>query len=75
MQATVNTFDQASGTGSVVLDDGLVLPFSEQAFATSGLRLVRPGQRVSVTSESAGHSVRITSMWLESVGFVPGQGQ
>ena len=29
-----------------MLDDGARLPFDADAFATSGLRLLRPGQRV-----------------------------
>jgi hypothetical protein len=29
-----------------VLDDGSRLPFDDEAFAASGLRLLRPGQRV-----------------------------
>ncbi len=67
----MNTFDPASQAGSVVLDDGLVLPFAAKAFASSGLRLLRPGQRLGVTVSDDGGAAHITSLWLEGVGFVP----
>jgi len=47
MQATVRSFDPASGSGRVFLDDGTVVGFGPAAFAGSGLRLLRPGQRVT----------------------------
>lgn len=46
MQATVHTFDAATGDGSVVRDDGVVLPFTADAWVTGDLRTLRPGQRV-----------------------------
>ena len=45
-QATVWSFDATTNDGQVVLDDGSRLPFGADAFAASGLRLLRPGQRV-----------------------------
>ena len=48
MQATVARFDPATGAGSVLLDDGRALPFSSDAFAAGGLRLLRLGQRVEL---------------------------
>ena len=48
MQATVHDFDPATGAGSVLLDDGTRLPFDGSAFAASGLRLLRAGQRLTV---------------------------
>lgn len=48
MQATVHTFDPTERTGSVLLDDGLELPFSADAFDASGLRLLRSGQRLTI---------------------------
>jgi cold shock CspA family protein len=49
MQATVSRYDERSHEGDVLLDDGLELPFSAQALHGTGLRLLRPGQRVRVT--------------------------
>ena len=46
MQATVATFDPESWSGSVLLDDGVELPFTAEALQGTGLRLLRPGQRV-----------------------------
>ena len=48
MQATVYRFDPDVHVGSVLSDDGLVIPFGAAAFATSGLRHLRPGQRLTV---------------------------
>ena len=71
MQATVARFDAKSVSGDVVTDDGLVLPFGEEAFGTSGLRHVRPGQRLTVTLEGHGAGAVVVAMRLESVGIVP----
>jgi 2-phospho-L-lactate guanylyltransferase len=54
MQATVATFDSDSHTGTVLLDDGTELHFPAAAFARSGLRLLRLGQRVTVEADAAG---------------------
>ena len=60
MQATVRSFDPAAGSGSVFLDDGTVVRFGPAAFAASGLRLLRPGQRVRLdTSASTGEVERL----------------
>ena len=60
MQATVRDFDPATGSGSVFLDDGTVLGFGPAAFAGSGLRLLRPGQRVAIGCGPDGAIVAIT---------------
>ncbi len=46
MQGTVATFDETTHTGTVLLDDGTPVEFAADAFAASGLRLLRMGQRV-----------------------------
>ncbi|MFP5253506.1 MAG: cold-shock protein [Actinomycetes bacterium] len=46
MQATVSRFDPATGDGAVLLDDGRELGFAADALTGTGLRLLRPGQRV-----------------------------
>lgn len=48
MQGTVATFVPDTGDGTVYLDDGTELTFSGDAFRTSGLRLLRLGQRVKL---------------------------
>lgn len=57
MQATVRSFDAASGTGSVLLDTGVELRFLGQALTGSGLRLLRIGQRVRVRLDASGGHV------------------
>ncbi|MGY1456914.1 hypothetical protein [Streptomyces sp. SS8] len=51
MQATAYTYDPATRSGSVLLDDGTPLPFDAEAFDAGGLRLLRPGQRVRIETE------------------------
>ena len=63
MQATVATFDRATGAGSVLTDDGRRIPFDSAAFAAGGLRLLRAGQRVRMDMED-GRIVRITILTL-----------
>jgi cold shock CspA family protein len=48
MQGTVASFSTETGSGTVYLDDGTELPFSADAFAISGMRLFRLGQRVKL---------------------------
>lgn len=60
MQATVRSFDPATRSGTVFLDDGTVLAFGAAAFAASGLRLLRPGQRVTIGRAAGGTIARLT---------------
>ena len=63
-------FDPDVHVGSVLTDDGLVIPFSATAFASSGLRHVRPGQRLTVELAGTGQSgaPEVVAMRLESIG-------
>ena len=60
MQGTVATFDEPTGAGSVVLDDGTMVEFSAAAFAASGLRMLRPGQRVGLVHDATGRVELVT---------------
>lgn len=64
-QGSVHTFDQATGAGSVLLDDGTEVPFSPEAFERSGLRLLRAGQRVSLDQGDDG---AITRVFITGIG-------
>lgn len=64
MQATVHRFDPDTLSGSVLRDDGVELPFDADAFAGSGLRLLRPGQRLTVDATDD----RVTALWIVGVG-------
>ncbi|WP_225838476.1 hypothetical protein [Streptomyces sp. NK08204] len=52
MQATAYTYDPETRSGQVLLDDGTPVPFDAAAFDAGGLRLLRPGQRVRIETES-----------------------
>jgi 2-phospho-L-lactate guanylyltransferase len=60
VQGTVAAFDTETGAGAVLLDDGSEVPFPAEAFANSGLRLLRVGQRVHLDHDEAGRLVRVT---------------
>jgi 2-phospho-L-lactate guanylyltransferase len=76
MQATVRSFDAASGSGSVFLDDGTVCEFGSEVFAASGLRLLRRGQRVSLRVGPSGGITALTlaTLPLPGEGTAPGEG-
>lgn len=58
-------FDPDVHVGSVLTDDGLVVPFGAAAFATSGLRHLRPGQRLTV--ELAEDGAEVATMRLGTI--------
>jgi cold shock CspA family protein len=59
MQATVSTFDAATFSGAVLLDDGVELPFASEALSGSGLRLLRPGQRVRIETTGEADALEV----------------
>jgi len=64
MQGTVATFDEQTRSGTLLLDDGTELAFPAEAFAKSGLRLLRLGQRVRLERDSDGQVGMITILTL-----------
>lgn len=74
MQASVHTFDPATGEGQVLLDTGRLLPFDGEVFAASSLRHLRLGQRVSVeaSGDPEAEGTTLTRLWI--VGIGPGEG-
>jgi len=54
MQATVETYESATASGSVLTDEGRRIEFSESAIEAGQLRHVRPGQRVHIDVGSDG---------------------
>ncbi|WP_338751234.1 hypothetical protein [Janibacter alittae] len=63
MQATV--FSQSPDTGAVVVtDEGLSHEVTVDVVAASGLRFLRPGQRVSITEADG----VITRLWIVGIG-------
>jgi cold shock CspA family protein len=65
VQATVYRYDPESGAGSVLTDEGAVLPFEPAALRLSGLRHLRPGQRLTVQRSETGE---ITALTLGTIG-------
>lgn len=71
MQGSVHRFEESSGAGSVLLDDGIEVPFDADVFGRSELRHVRPGQRVSIeVTGSAGTDAPpvVTRLWIVGIG-------
>ncbi|MGE5829366.1 MAG: cold-shock protein [Micromonosporaceae bacterium] len=60
MQGTVATFDEQAHEGTLLLDDGTEVSFPAAAFAASGLRLLRIGQRVRIDHDDQGTITRVT---------------
>jgi hypothetical protein len=74
MQATVRSYDPVTRSGSVFLDDGTVVDFGPAALAGSGLRLLRPGQRVTIGCDPGGAIIGLTlaTFPLAGPGAAPG---
>lgn len=68
MQASVHRFEESSGAGSVLLDDGLEVAFDSEVFARSALRHVRPGQRVSIEVSGSAAAPTVTRLWIVGIG-------
>ncbi|HEY8339243.1 MAG TPA: hypothetical protein VIK95_05210 [Egibacteraceae bacterium] len=66
-QGTVKHFDLETHTGTVLLDNAEELPFDAEAFAASGLRELRLGQRVRFRVERDGDTERIRGLNLVSL--------
>ena len=66
MQGTVATFDPTGHSGTVLLDDGTVVPFPAAAFAASGLRLLRLGQRVRLDPAADGSITAVTLITMSA---------
>jgi 2-phospho-L-lactate guanylyltransferase len=67
MQGSVHEFDTTTGAGAVLLDDGRRVPFDAEAFAGSGLRLLRIGQRLTLELDPRPESPKVLSLRLNGV--------
>jgi len=63
MQATVATFSSETQSGTVLLDTGAGMSFDADAFARSGLRFLRLGQRVNIRVDDG----RISALTLATL--------
>ncbi len=57
LQVTVHRYDPATRSGSAVTDAGVLLPFADSALEGSGLRLLRPGQRLDAVLDQGGREI------------------
>jgi len=59
VQATVHRFDPLTGAGAVITDAGEVIPFDPEVLASTPLRHLRVGQRLTVVldDDDAGRHV------------------
>jgi 2-phospho-L-lactate guanylyltransferase len=64
VQATVRSFSPDTRSGSVLLDDGVELPYDAAAFDAGGLRRLRLGQRVRIRTEGEGADQRVTLLTI-----------
>jgi len=69
VQGTVATWDPESGAGSVLLDDGTPVDFPATAFAASGLRLLRLGQRVRLAYGPDGTVAAVSLVTMPPTGL------
>ena len=72
LQGTVADFDPSAG-GRVLLDDGTPVPFDTAAFAVSGLRLLRPGQRVRLRLAGNAGERRVTAVTIVTLPWPTGE--
>lgn len=64
VQGTVASFEMATGSGTVLLDDGTELAFPATAFELSGLRLLRVGQRLRLVRDQSGAVTEVSLITL-----------
>ncbi len=67
MQATVRSFDPATRSGSVLLDDGTELPYDGPALLGSSVRFLRSGQRVRIEVTGSGRDARVAFLTVATL--------
>lgn len=67
MQATVRSYDPATRSGSVLLDDGTEFPYDGSALLGSHVRFLRLGQRVRIEVEGSGGDARVTFLTIATL--------
>ncbi|HEX6232247.1 MAG TPA: hypothetical protein VFZ63_03890 [Jiangellaceae bacterium] len=67
MQASIFDFDPQTRSGSVLLDDGTLLPYDAAAFEAGSMRLARVGQRVRISVEGDGVDRKVTFLTLATL--------
>jgi 2-phospho-L-lactate guanylyltransferase len=65
MQGSVHGFDETTGAGSALLDDGREVTFTSEVFAASALRHLRVGQRLSLHLDAG---TVVSKLWIVGIG-------
>ena len=65
MQGSVHSFDETTGAGSALLDDGREVTFTSEVFAASALRHLRVGQRLSLDLDAG---TVVSKLWIVGIG-------
>lgn len=58
----MRSFDPVTRSGTVLMDDGVELPYDGAAFDAGGLRLTRVGQRVRIRLDPTGGYVVVLTL-------------
>ena len=64
MQATVRSFDERTRSGTVLLDDGIELPYAADALAGGPVRHLRVGQRVAIETTEGDDGRTVTFLTI-----------
>ena len=64
MQATVRSYDPETRAGTVLLDDGVEVPYDGSALELAGLRQLRIGQRVQVELTGQGADTAVARLTI-----------
>jgi 2-phospho-L-lactate/phosphoenolpyruvate guanylyltransferase len=67
VQATVRSYDPATRSGSVLLDDGTELPYDAPALLSSNVRFLRSGQRVRIEVIGSGRDMRVAFLTIATL--------
>jgi 2-phospho-L-lactate guanylyltransferase len=67
VQATVRSYDPATRSGSVLLDDGTELPYDGSALLGSSVRFLRSGQRVRIETVGLGRDARVAFLTIATM--------
>jgi hypothetical protein len=71
MQATVRTFDPHTRAGTVLLDDGIELPYEAGSLAHTAIRHLRIGQRVTVQTSGEGADTKVSALHIYTIPNEP----
>ena len=63
-RGTIASFDASERSGTILLDDGVLLPYAASALAGSGVRGLRLGQRMRVLIDGEGATQTVAALTI-----------